>query len=419
MKKWIAFIFSLTLILGISSTVYAGTEYGERFFDGTEQIEESIASEILKSLNRFETNTNIQLRLDLVDDLNGMDIADFAEDIYDSYDYGYGDNKDGISITVYIGQDESGLQLLDYNFYYNSRDDGQREIVYAVAQAMYAATADLWTEERWDDDIQSDQTILLQAIEGCEKAGQREFENQTSEKREGYIRDLARIFSNDEETKLEEVADTISKQRDCGVYVLTVDDYIFYGYDVEDACDKLVEELDLGTGEGRDRIVLMLSMADRDYCLLRHGFGDYAVTEFGRSRIEDSFKKAFGKDDWYGGVSDFFEVCDEYLGYAREGTAYDKYDDPVNLLLHIIVKYGIAFLIGLTIAKLLCDKWKKQMQTAVAATKAGQYVVPGGVTYHVREDHFIRRTRVSTKITSSSGESHSHSSGNRTSSGKF
>ena len=50
--------------------------------------------------------------------------------------------------------------------------------------------------------------------------------------------------------------------------------------------------------------------------------------------------------------------------------------------------YGVAAIIGMIVAAITCSSYKKQMRTAVAATKADAYVVAGDIDMRVNKDIF-------------------------------
>ena len=52
----------------------------------------------------------------------------------------------------------------------------------------------------------------------------------------------------------------------------------------------------------------------------------------------------------------------------------------------------MAAIIGMIIAAITCSSYKKQMRTAVTATKADAYVVPGDIDMRVNKDIFRYET---------------------------
>ena len=70
-------------------------------------------------------------------------------------------------------------------------------------------------------------------------------------------------------------------------------------------------------GSGRDGIIVLLSMAERDYAMFVYGeYAEYAFDEYGQEKLEEQFLGDFGENDWYGGISNYLDACEEYLTKA-------------------------------------------------------------------------------------------------------
>ena len=98
-----------------------------------------------------------------------------------------------------------------------------------------------------------------------------------------YVTDDAGILYDSDISALEERAAAVSEQYGCGVYIVTVEDFTDYSdaYYVDDFGEELFSSYDLGLGDGNCGILLILSMAERDYGLVAHGdFANTAFTDF-------------------------------------------------------------------------------------------------------------------------------------------
>ena len=81
-----------------------------------------------------------------------------------------------------------------------------------------------------------------------------------------YVTDTAGILSEDSRAALNEQARAISEQTGCGVYIVTVDDYTRYVKgSIEDFSEAVYRNYELGEGEGKDGVLLAMSMNERDY----------------------------------------------------------------------------------------------------------------------------------------------------------
>ena len=126
--------------------------------------------------------------------------------------------------------------------------------------------------------------------------------------------DMEGLLIEEEYWALEDYAQEISGQRQCAVYFVTVDDFRNYGDgDIFNVARQIYLNENFGMGEGKDGVMLILSMADRDYSLIVHGFGETALTDYGREYICEHFLDDFADNDWYGGFQDYLMYADDLL----------------------------------------------------------------------------------------------------------
>ena len=140
-----------------------------------------------------------------------------------------------------------------------------------------------------------------------------------------YITDHAGILSSSEREALETRAAQIASQYPCSIYVVTVQDFQSYSNTVAGCASGIYSYYDLGHGSGRDGVLLLLSMDDRDYYV--YSYGSYANTVFyGKAGylLDEAFLDNFRSNDWYGGFADYLDECERLLLNASEGS----YADP-------------------------------------------------------------------------------------------
>ena len=118
------------------------------------------------------------------------------------------------------------------------------------------------------------------------------------------ISDAAGLLGAQDLGTLDENAKAISNHYNCGVYVVIVDDYQSYVRgSISDFAEAVYQSYDLGMGEGRNGILLALSMAERDYDLCAFGdWAHYAFTEYGKGELADEFLDNFRNNDWACGL---------------------------------------------------------------------------------------------------------------------
>ena len=227
-----------------------------------------------------------------------------------------------------------------------------------------------------------------------------------------FVDDSADILTTEEELLLEETAQKISQQYGCGVHIVTLRDYSAYGSNVRSAAEKYYTNHNCGLGDDADGILLMLSMAERDYALIAHGeLGNRAFTDYGKELLSEEFLDDFRYDAWFDGFEDYLSVSDTFLSAAVAGK-------PVDVVVESSGGAGLTLIVILlipaVIAGVACGIMAATMKTARKQTHADAY--QKGIQLTHRHDRFITRTVVRQKIESSSSSS---GGGTRVNSGGF
>ena len=203
-----------------------------------------------------------------------------------------------------------------------------------------------------------------------------------------YVTDAAGLLTQDEVLALEAQAEQIAEDYGCAPYILVVENYRVYEdtYDVREAGMNLYERWGLGYGPEKNGLLLMLSMAERDYALVTNGSVTHqAFTDYGQEALREQFLDNFHNDDWAGGFRDYLDGCAWLLEQARNGTPYDVDTAPKGFNPLILV-------IPLVLALAVCLVLTAQMKTAKRKTEAGDYMVQGGAEMRVVQDIFTHRT---------------------------
>lgn len=240
-----------------------------------------------------------------------------------------------------------------------------------------------------------------------------------SEAPEHCIYDTEKLLEDEVCEIIEMLAQDISQRQQCAVYFLSVYDFRDYGDgDIFNVARQIYEENDLGMGENKDGVLLILSMVERDYCLLAHGFGDTALTDYGKDYISERFLDDFADDDWYGGVRDYLTYTDDLLGQAREGKVYDRGSWITGSVLWIW-----SLIIGGLVALMVCGIQRLVMQKKVRLQHdALGYLENNSAVITHRSDRYTHTTQVRQKIETnkdSGSGGHSHSGDYSGKSGKF
>lgn len=438
-KKFTALLMALLLALSLCVPAAASVEYGS-IFDETEELGSAkLTYQGEQELPQLAKNLGIDLRVDVFTD-EGLEpddtVSDIATFIYGNYDYGLGEDKEGVSLTLLMKTQPDGSYALAendwcvYAFLSETRGSSQE-----LSDTVYAAIKPYMAAQAWNgEDMTMSATALSQAVDAMMKAASDYIlancppdnsgevtETQTPEQTGvdmKYIFDNSDLLTFDEWEKLEARAADISQRHGCGVYVAFVDDFTEYGYgnDVYKTTYQLYHANELGMGENRDGIIILLSMAERDYAMFVYGtYAETAFNSYGQEKLEKAFLGNFKEDDWYGGVSNYLSTCDEYLTRADAGKPVRE--SPALLI-------AIAVVASCLLSGAICLFLKRSMKTVHQKVEANEYVAPGGLQLSKQYDRYTHTTEVRSKISSSddsssSGTSSCSGGGGSGRSGKF
>ena len=116
-----------------------------------------------------------------------------------------------------------------------------------------------------------------------------------------YVLDNAKLLIESQIQELNSFAEYASEKYLCDIRIFVVEDSIDYGFRLaEDMSEALYEAFDLGYGPGKDCIMLLLNVADREYDLRVWGEnGEKAFAESGMDSILDDYVLPLLKADMY------------------------------------------------------------------------------------------------------------------------
>lgn len=429
-KKFTALLMALLLALSLCVPAAASVEYGS-IFDETEELGSAkLTYQGEQELPQLAKNLGIDLRVDVFTD-EGLEpddtVSDIATFIYGNYDYGLGEDKEGVSLTLLMKTQPDGSYALAendwcvYAFLSETRGSSQE-----LSDAVYAAIKPYMAAQAWNgEDMTMSATALSQAVDAMMKAAS-EYINANCPPSEtepdpepaatpttavpnvprtlksesmSYVFDHSHMLTDTQRAELEAQAKEISLRHHCGVYVAFVDDYTVYsdGGGVYKTTYQLYHGDQLGMGDDRDGIIILLSMAERDYAMFVYGtYAETAFNSYGQEKLEKAFLGNFKEDDWYGGVSNYLSTCDEYLTRADAGKPVRE--SPALLI-------AIAVVASCLLSGAICLFLKRSMKTVHQKVEANEYVAPGGLQLSKQYDRYTHTTEVRSKISSSDDSS--------------
>lgn len=243
-----------------------------------------------------------------------------------------------------------------------------------------------------------------------------------------YIYDEAGLLTQEQAQNLEEQAFRISEECQCGVYFMAVEDFKneSQSFDVQTAAEDryLLEEF--GWGEGKDGVLLFLSMEERDYALISYGnWGNEVFTDYGKEMMSENFLDNFAQDDWYGGCLDYVDDCASLLRGQVFDSSYDSSYDPFMEGWkeereveggYSNASFGILMAVfpSAAFALLVCVALSRQMKTARKQKTAFEYIADDKVDFRIRDDIFTHTTQTRRRIQSGKERNNSGDMGHMT-----
>ena len=236
-----------------------------------------------------------------------------------------------------------------------------------------------------------------------------------------YVTDSADILSESQRQELESMAAGISEKYQCGVYIVTTQDYTEFGRgSIENCANEIFDKYLVGFGETGDGILLLLSMNERDFWIDVHGsFGNFAFPYRVNDVLDNSFLSYFKQNDWFNGFKSYLVTVEQLLIPAEQNyPAYLESLQESQAEQEKMLKgaKGVgSVLAGVLTAAGVCGGMKSKMKTAKEKNDADEYMTPASPHMRIVQDNFINRTRTVQVIPQeprdSGGSSGGHSGG--------
>ena len=103
----------------------------------------------------------------------------------------------------------------------------------------------------------------------------------------------------------------IEKQYQCDVVVVTLEDA--NGYEVYDYAKAIYKRCDYGYGSDKDGIMFIVSMAERRSELIAFGYGNTALTDYGREYILDEVVPSLSDGDYNKSFNTFADLISAFF----------------------------------------------------------------------------------------------------------
>ena len=262
--------------------------------------------------------------------------------------------------------------------------------------------------------------------------------------------DDAALLTSGEADELNAALDEISERQEVDVVVITVPE-LPDGYTAQSYADDIFDYFGYGYGTDDDGILLLLTMAEREWAVSTYGYGITAFPDGIIDLIMDDCLYYISDGAYFRGFSYFAGLCDEYITKAKNGytdnntyVGYDPFygsaddyyssDDAMAIIggasgpTAIRVSGGIPFalplslLAGFLFSGLIVGVWKNELKSVGKQAGASDYAKRDSIRVTLSRDLFlyrnVRRTRRQTQQNRSGGMHHGGGSVHRSSSGR-
>ena len=435
MKKILSFALALLFLLGLCSPALALEPTGEELPLVIDETGLLLDDEALKYENRifsaFAEELGIEFRVNIVDSLpEGMDAYEAADYYYDALQYGSGPDRNGLLLLLYVGINENdGAELYDWALYAGGENAEELE---PAAESIRNSISYFLAEDVWSGNLETDSNILsivlweIESIINYSMDDSSESELPEPEPHPvmetgRFVADYMGLLSEDEVETLDTRAREISMAYGVGVYLVIVENsYDFIGeYDAYDAAVRFFDSNDMGLGESRNSVFLLMSMENRQMGLDVHGlFGNRCINEDQNLEIRNKIgHEYFGDDRWYDGFQGYLDEAERYISfmYNWEQDHPNLVDPNSGVSAYVpakmkVLAVAIFIAAGLLVSGIVIGIMRRQLRSVYTGREADHYI-QGGLNLHRQYDHYTHTTTSRTYSPRDTGSSGGGSSG--------
>lgn len=225
------------------------------------------------------------------------------------------------------------------------------------------------------------------------------------------LMDGAGLLDADGQADILSKLDSVSENLKFEVVIVTVDSV--GSSTAQEFADDFYDYSNYGYNDGRDGILLLISVEGRDCCISTRGYGIKAFTDAGQSYIFDRIMPDLSDGNYYEVFDMFIDDCDRFVTHARDEEPYDVDNLPKDYnALPIILGSVVA---GLIISIIVAACLAGQLKSVRPQKTAAEYIVSGSMKVVDSRDIYLYSNVTKTakpKQTSSSegGGSSTHTS---------
>lgn len=228
--------------------------------------------------------------------------------------------------------------------------------------------------------------------------------------------DDADLLSDSEEAELLKKLNEISERQQMDVVVVTVNS--LEGASVVDYADDFYDYNGYGFGDGRDGILFLISMGEREWSVSTRGYAITVFTDAGIDYMTEWIVMDLKNGDYAAAFTTFADRCDDYITQAVTGMPYDIDNlprEPFPFFTLLVLCLAVAFVIALIATGIM----RLKLKSVYSRSEADDYMKSGSMQLTVKNDLFLyrhvkRREKPKDTGSSSSGRSSRSSGGSTT-----
>ena len=431
-KRIFSLLLVLILALGLSMPAAAFENHDKLYVAISEMDNDRLLEQGTSTLPTLSEQYQFDFRVDIVDTVEDNTIAEYAQIFYEQYEYGYGENKDGVLLMIQVTDWGDSVDIVDYYVYGNGKGAEllstadttlmfdtldmmliRSDMLYADAGEVCADAVDIYTSTMVS--LAANSAVAEELPEDLLIAPNPNASAPAEQEQVGaYIMDNAALLSDGERILLESRAQNLAETYGCGAYILTVD--TMDGTECRQYAEDYYTQNNLGVGDYRNGILFLVCMDTRDYVTVTYGhdpkdFSEYgngilAFTDAGIAELEENVVSHLSDGNYNDAFTAYLNACEENLAYYAE---HGEGREPADLM-GTLIRLAIMILVPLAIALAVCLVLRSQMKTARAATAAGDYIPRDSFALTAQRDQFLHTTTHREKIEKDSDSSSSVSS---------
>lgn len=208
---------------------------------------------------------------------------------------------------------------------------------------------------------------------------------------EQFVYDYANLLSSAEEGEVAGQLEQISRRHSAQIVVVTIDST--EGKSINSFINDFYDDNDLGYGDSRDGVLLVVCMKLREFRILSNGRAAEKISLDDIDDMSDNIAPYLSDGDYADAFIEYAELCDGQLGF--------------DILKHL----GIALLIGAVIGVIVAFILKAQLRSVKKRFTAHEYIRPGSMNIRRVGDFFLYRNVSKTRRQQSSSSGSGSRSG--------